>query len=247
MGDTTLSISDETRERLDNYRGGEHGSVDDVLNGLMHMVPTVEEIQDGCDFVDCDKHHIYRGTPEDTGGFIEFFYAEEHDVRGVMYFCSAECAKAAVDRRQARMPHNPDRVLVGGRGELRAEFEDATYHFEGKEHSVLIPVPGAFTGTSSVDHEYDYVGEPVYICNEGDVVQMYVVEEIVHEETHTALLLGHDYPVTMLAHPDDEQRELYEEEHEKIEAGECNECKWKFHYRVQEPPETCPRCDTENW
>jgi predicted Zn-ribbon and HTH transcriptional regulator len=242
-----MTVREETLERAKDHRGEAHESWDDALNGMMDMLPEAESIQSGCDFVDCDESHIYSGKPEETGGVIQFFYSEEHDLHGVRYFCSPECAKRAQERVNSRMPRNPDEVIVGGRGELRTSFGDATYDFEGRNHSVLIPVPGAFGGESSHDRDYDYVGEPLYIKNDGDIVQMYAIEEVIHEETSTILVLGKDYEVQMLNHPDDAQRELYEEEHAKIEEGECASCGWRFHYKVKEPPEECPSCGAEEW
>jgi len=51
----------------------------------------------------------------------------------------------------------------------------------------------------------------VYVHNEGRVVQEGVIEDIVHEEAHTALLLGHDHETVMRHHPSDEKREEWPE------------------------------------
>jgi hypothetical protein len=75
---------------------------------------------------------------------------------------------------------------------------------------VGIPVPGAFAGTTSHGDEYAYIGEPVYVKNEGDWIQSGVVEDIYHEEAYTALMLGHDYEVEMSNHPDEGRRAAHE-------------------------------------
>ena len=51
----------------------------------------------------------------------------------------------------------------------------------------------------------------MYVHNEGRVVQEGVIEDIVHEEAHTALLLGHDHETVMRHHPSDEKREEWPE------------------------------------
>jgi hypothetical protein len=193
MGDTTLTIDTETRERLLGHRAIAHDSWDDVLNGMMDVLPTVDELSDGCTW--CGDGP-YSEAIEDGVGFIEFFTEELTDgeeFHHTGYFCSAECAVEAQEEAKKYVPENPEKVVVGGADEIRAAFAGATFYLDGQRMEVGLDVPGAFDGTDSHGGEYDYYGEPVYVYNEGDIVQRGVIEDIIHEDNHTALVLGHDH------------------------------------------------------
>lgn len=247
MGDTTLTIDEKTPEKLEAHRGDAYDSWDDYLTAIHEILPDQEELQNGCAW--CDKNIIFNGRIEEVGGVIRFFHTEMDgdDVYGSTYYCSVDCAKEAADEMDAMVPEEPDEVLVGGKSELQASFEGATFYLDRDTMEVGIPVPGAFDGTSSHGTEYDYIGEPVYIRNEGDIVQKGVIEDIIHEETHTALLLGHGHETVMLNHPDREKREEYKEQHAKWATEECAACGTEFQYTVKNPPEECPECGEEEW
>jgi hypothetical protein len=84
----------------------------------------------------------------------------------------------------------PDEVRVGGDVAGEATVEGAEFYIDGDHREVVIDVPGAFEGQSSDGHKYRYVEEPVEIVNDGEVVQSGVVDDIIHEETKTILILG---------------------------------------------------------
>jgi len=247
MGNTTLTISEDTKERLQDHRADEHYSWDEMLDGMMEVLPAVEEVEDGCSH--CDDPQFYGGTVEDTGGVVQFFHTEfeDNDIYGTRYFCSTECAHEAQEEVNAMVPEEPEEVLVGGKSEMRASFEGASFYLDRDTREVGIPVPGAFAGGDSHGNEYDYEGEPVYVRNEGKVVQKGVIEDIIHEETHTTLLLGRSIETEMLNHPNAERREEYKEQHEKQEHNECAQCGTEFQYPTKEPPEECPDCGAEEW
>jgi len=244
---TTLSVEPETLEQLEEYRAEDHHSWDDVVSGMMKMLPTFREVRDGC--VYCDDDRIYNGTPEDTGGVVQFFHTSynDSDVYGSNYFCSPECAHEAQQEVEEYVPETPDKVLVGGKSEMRAEFVGATFYLDGERMEVSVSVPGAFAGSDSHGNDYDYHGEPVYIYNEGRVVQKGVIEDIIHEETHTALILGHDRATVMLNHPNDKKRVEYEEVHANWTDAECYACGTTFKFTVGDPPEECPNCGFAEW
>jgi len=247
MGETTLTIAEDTKELLKDYRAAEHDSWSDTLTGMMKVAPSVEAVKDGCEY--CDDSHFYAGSVEETGGVVQFFHAEYEgeDIYGSRYFCSGECAHEAQEEVDAMVPENPDEVLVGGKAEMRASFKDASFHIDRDRKEVGIPVPGAFAGGDSHGNEYNYEGEPVYVRNEGAVVQKGVIENIIHEETHTALLLGHEEATVMLNHPNEGKREEYEETHANWTDAECYACGTTFKFTVGEPPEECPNCGFAEW
>lgn len=247
MGETTLTIGEDTKGLLKDYRAAEHESWSDTLTGMMKVAPSVETVEDGCEH--CDDSHFYAGTVEETGGVVQFFHTEYEgeDIYGSRYFCSTECANEAQEEVNAMVPEEPDEVLVGGKSEMRASFEDASFYIDRNTKEVGIPVPGAFAGTDSHGNEYDYEGEPVYVRNEGAIVQKGVIEDIIHEETHTALMVGHSIETVMLNHPNEEKREEYKEDHQKQERNECGQCGTEFQYPAKNPPEECPDCGVEEW
>lgn len=244
MGRTTLSIDEQTKERLDLYRHPDHNSWAEQLNGMMEMLPSIEDIQeDGC--VNCGETPHRDAPTEDIGGVVRFFYARQEDLYGANYFCCPECAKETTDKVQAQIPREPDLVVVGGHEELRTEFTGATFYFDGRDRQVGLDIPGAFGGTDSFGEEYDYIGEPVYLKNEGQWVQKGVIEDIYHEETHTGLDLGYDMETTMLNHPDEEAREEYKEQHCEWADYECPSCESELRVIVEELPDVCPECDEQ--
>lgn len=250
MGDksmTTVSIEQHARDRLDDYRHEKHGTMTDVVTALLEMVPPVEEMHEGC--ANCGTEPIESIPMEEQGGVIRWF---SHELDGTTiyhsnYFCSAECVAELDEEIERHVPREPDRIEVGGKSEMRAAFSDATFHIEGQQQEVGIPIPGAFAGEDSHGGEYDYVGEPVYIWHEGDYRQQGVIEDIIHEETHTALILGHDRETVMLNHPDEERRREYAAQHEKWTTADCGACGTELHFMVNDPPDVCPKCGAEEW
>jgi hypothetical protein len=207
MGDTSITVGEDTKERLGDHRAPTHDSWSDVLDGMMEILPTVQDVEEGCEH--CGEVRPHGRAVEDAGGAVQFFHAEyeDNDVYGSRYFCSAECAHDAQQEVEAMVPSEPDEVLVGGDAEPQAHVEGAVFYIDGHTREVSLPTPGAFGGTDSHGNEYDYEGEPVYIRNNGDIVQDGVVDDIIHEDAATALLLGRDHETVMSNHPDDEKRE----------------------------------------
>lgn len=243
MGDTTITISEETKDRLETRRAPGHHSFDDLVNGLLEIVPPVEEIREGC--VQCDKPKIWRDTPEDTGGVLHFFSHTYDDaiIYGSNYFCSPDCAQELQEEIQKQVPREPDEILVGGDEEMRATFTGGRFIIDNETKEVGLDVPGAFAGKDSLGNEYDYLGEPVYIRNDGKIVQRGVIDDIIHEESHTGLLLANDYKTEMLNHPNDEKREEYEEQHVEWYFEPCPECDTEL--RIHEEIDSeCPECGT---
>jgi len=205
MGDTSLTVDADTKQRLsDDYRSPEHDSWTEFFNGLMEMLPTREEMEE-CSYGDCDRNLWRSGPVEDWGGVIQWFAAEHNGstIYGNAYFCSPEHAEAAQEEVRQMVPTNPALVRVGGHEELSTEFTGAEYYLDGEHKELSIPMPGAFGGSDSHGNDYDYTGEPVYLQNDrGEWVASAVVDEIIHEEAHTALILGSNLSVEKGHHPD---------------------------------------------
>lgn len=253
MGDTSLTVDADTKQRLsDEYRSPEHDSWTEFFEGLMKMLPTREQMQE-CTWEECDRNLLRSGPVENWGGVIRFFHeevwedGENSHFYGANYYCSPECAQKAQEQVNAMVPREPDLVRVGGADMMVAEFGGATFYIDGDRMEVGIPLPGAFDGSDSHGNDYDYIGEPVYIQNEGRWVQDGVIENIIHEETHTALILDPhgSYSTVMLNHPDEERRENYEEKHVNWYDQECPECGADLRVHDGMPDEIeCGECET---
>lgn len=242
MADTTLTIDDVVKKRLRGYRPDSHDSWGQTLTQMMELLPTVEDFQGGC--INCGERSINPYEQDEYSGVVQF-HATEYEgdiITGTSYFCSPECAKESQDEIESQFPTHPDAVIVGGRSELRTVVESATFYIDGTRREVGISVPGAFEGDG-----YDYINEPVYIENDDRIVQEGVIKEIVHEDAHTTFVLGHDAEVTRLNHPDEEVREEYEEHHAEWTDGECDFCGFTFSYMIEDPPDECPDCGSEDW
>jgi len=245
MGDTTLTIDDDVKEQLGAYRHPAHDSWGDVLVTLMHVAPSHENVTDGC--ANCGIELPPDRPVDESGGVVQFF-GTEYDgemIYGSTFFCSAECAHENQQEINAQVPERPERVVVGGKAMPRAEFEDATFYLDRDMREVGIPVPGAFGGSDSHGEEYDYLGEPVYIYNENKWVQRGVVSELIHEESHTALILGRDIATEMYHHPDDSAREEYRDQHQQHTETECPNCGQGFIHPVGDPPVECGVCEAD--
>lgn len=216
-----MTVDDETMERADDRRADVHESWDDWLLYAVRTIPTMEKLRDGCSM--CDEQLLQKGDPDRSNFFIRTIQVDtptgEHFTRQV--FCSAECVQDRIDKEDAYIPEEPDKVLVGGVDMPQAEFTDATFTMDGTAKQVGVPVPGAFAGTTDGGVEYEYVGEPVYVKNDGRWVHDGVIERLFHEDHRTTLGLGSDTATVMLNHPDPERREEYKEHH--ADGGEGGE------------------------
>lgn len=246
MGDTTLTVDEDVKNTLSaNYRHDLHHSWTEFFEGVMEILPTVETIEDGC--ANCGETPFWNGPTENYGGVIQWFHTEFEgdDIYGTGYFCSPECAAERQEEIDAMVPEEPDLVAVGGHERMRTEFEGATFYIDGDARQVGIPIPGAFSGESSHGYEYDYLGEPVYLKNEGAWVQSGVIEKVFHEETHTTLDLGKSVTVEQLNHPDDEKREAFIETYSHWYSQECPECGEEIRVNEDMGDEIeCPECET---
>lgn len=235
--ETSIGLSQKTRDELDDYRSPGHASMEETVEGMMKMLPSAEEIlEDGCRYSECERNHWSPAKPEDKGGVIQWFHTEvppdDKPIWSAGYFCSTECAAAAQDEIDRMVPRNPDEVVVGGYNELRTAVEGARFFLDYETREVSIDVPGAFSGLDDLGNEYAYEGEPVYIIEDGRVRQTGIIENIIHEETHTALILAPgytDHVAVMANHPDHDRREEFLD-------GYCH--RWDA---------TCPECEETIW
>lgn len=203
---TTITLNDETKTRLERYRSDRgHYSWSETLEALMDVLPTIEQFQAGC--LHCGREPTADFPAADPGGVV-MWANPEGGPPGTYYFCSMDCAHAEHERWASYVPEYPDLVVVGGAEEMRCDVTNATYYLDDETMEIGIPLPGAFGGADNLGHEYDYLGEPVYIKNDDRWVNSGIIESIIHEETHTALILGHGEPAVLREHhPDEEKRE----------------------------------------
>ena len=78
----------------------------------------------------------------------------------------------------------------------------------------------------------------------------WLIVDIIHEETHTALMLEDEWQVTALNHPNEERRKTYDELHTEWYDVECPSCEAEL--RICESWENdeykdvhCHECDAE--
>lgn len=195
MAETTLPISQETKDELDEYRHPKHDSYDDVLSGMMTVLPTLEELHEGCDNAECDEKPWGDPPWEEVNGVLALIYDEDvMDSGHTNYYHRESCLREVRDRMEHYVPENPDEVVVGGDDALQTRVEGTSFYAGGDRREVALDVPGAFGGTSSHGNEYEYAGEPVWVVNDGEVVQKGKIDEIIHEEAHTVLILSREFP-----------------------------------------------------
>lgn len=248
--ETSIGLSQETRDRLDEYRGPGHASMEDVIWGLMTIVPPADDILDAeaCSWEDCENPLWVPDRPEWRGGVIRWWASEEDEgwITGKAYYCSPEHAAKDQEKIDEMMPTDPDTVIVGGHGEHRVEIEGARFHFADEPKEIAFDVPGAFEGETRHGGEYEYVGEPVYVFNAGHVRHTGVIEEIVHEEAITAFHLGRDVPVEMSNHPEDDRREEWLESYHHWYEQPCPECGETLHlHEGMDDMVECVECGEE--
>lgn len=245
MGQTTITLEELLKERLESYRHPEHDNIGEVIGDLMEWVEKpVDILADGC--THCGETPRRADAPiGEMDGVVHSYAVDLEDgrtVTGTEYYCSPECAHREQEERAAQFPDEPDEVRVGGVDELEVTLTDATSYFSETDIQVGLDIPGAFDGESAHSGEYHYEGEPVYIKNEGSWVHEGVVEEIIHEDAHTTLIVGRDLDRTRLHHPDPEMREQFLSEW-RIGEHDCGD-RVKFR-RGDGPDGTCPHCEEE--
>lgn len=249
---TTITLHPDLKERLEDLRHRKHNSWNQFFEGILEILPTADEIAEGCTNDDCDRSVVdmVDGPYENYGGVIHWYSTEHegHRIYGRNWFCSPECAYETDQEMKAMAPREPDEVIVGGKDQIRASFSGAKFHIDGEVRQVGIEIPGAFKGQDSHgDRQYDYHGEPVYIKNEGDIVQTGVIEEIHHEDAWTGLSLENDHEVVMKNHPVKEKREEYERVQQRFRSGECPYCDNTIRVDTDDMNdnvgEHCPHCE----
>lgn len=229
--DTSIGLSQDTRDRLDDYRAAGHDSMEDVIDGLMEIVPPADDILDGdaCSWDECDKRFVIPDAPEDRGGVIEWFSAEfEGDqIYGNAYFCSPEHAAAHAEKTEEMAAVYPDKLIVGGMNEMRFEIttdDMRLRHRDDGTKGVSIPAPIDIVGTDAHGHEFNYHYEPIYVENGGKIRQYGVISEILREETHTAITIDTDRHTAMAHHPDEEKREEHLASYTHWYEQDCPQC-----------------------
>lgn len=225
MGQTTLTVDAEVKPQLEAHRHPEHDNWTDVIESLCARTPTIEDIQEGCS--NCGDRPP-NDPPEEGGGAVQWFShtlpERDGSITNAQYFCDEECFMEFQEEVDAHFPETPDEVVVGGVEELQTSFSDARFLIDGDVQSLHVDVPGAFSGDDGAGGEYDYLGEPVYIRNAGKWVQDFVIEEILHEDATTSLLLGYGWATTKANHPSEQVREEFFRSH-----GRCPDCrKWQM-------------------
>lgn len=204
-GHTTVTLQDAEREQLAEYEHGDHYRVGEAVDMLMSLVPSPDKIRDdGCR--NCGTPPANDPLDKQNGIIMhEYTYLQDRDEpwQFAYWFCSLECAHEWDEERRNMVPHNPDKVVVGGRDEFRTTMHDATFHMDEQTKQVGFDVPGAFTGEAQHSGEYAYIGEPVWVYADGKVRQAGVIQEIIHEEAHTTLDLDWSYAVPQAYHPDE--------------------------------------------
>ncbi len=158
MADTTIGLNHDTVERLNDQRGDGYLSHDEYINGVLDVVPSMGQMEEGCTY--CGKDPLNESRIEESNGVIRWSFHEYDDDEFVVsnWYCSPECAKKAEDEAKAHVPRHPDKVLVGGKDELRAEVEGATFLLgEGVFEAVAVG-PDWLVPSTSIGHTPAYVG-----------------------------------------------------------------------------------------
>lgn len=256
MGRTSLPATDEVREAVEDVSLPGHDTIPETILDLTRIVPDADDFNGGCQGPGCERTpHGDEGYADSQYIFIPFVREWEAGgnsgtARGVMFFCSPSCYDAHREQVNTQLPSEPDMVKIGGRAEWDVEFHNASYTIDGDTHEIGIPIPGALSGSDSRGNEYEYEGEPVFIMDDdAGVVQEYVVDEVIHEEGHTAVLLGNDHTITALNHPDRDVRAEYRnsESREEWPQKVCTECDSLVPVNPEDPREECPCCGSTDW
>lgn len=192
MGETTITTDEDAKNRLvelpaDNWS--------ERLNGIARILPSREDIFDeGCQV--CDRTPPSDASIGDVcGAFHHISHTvEDNEFHDTHYFCSLECAAEFQKGIDDAFPTNPDLVLVGGKDCPRVKVTNAEFLIDGSAMEVTVGLPGAFSTC-------EFVGEPVYVVNKGEIRHSGLVERIFHEETTTTLALEHDYEVVDVYRP----------------------------------------------
>lgn len=207
---TTITITEEEKRRFEKFRHDDLGSDSEALAAMMDVLPDHDELHQGC--AHCGEPPWDDVPINQVNGLINWFTLDlpNGDTQVVSaWFCSPECVAAAQEDIDVYITDTPDLVVVGGLDMPRTQIASGTHYHVDKDdevEEVRIDVPGAFDG-EGVDGEYDYLGEPVYLQNNGRWVASGVIDDLVHEEATTTLILGKDTPIERDNHPEEKLRD----------------------------------------
>lgn len=237
MGDTTLTIDEDVKERLDEYRFPTQESWNEWLEWAMAVLPTPEEFSSGCDHCDLGFDDQFR--PQESSFIIEHYYMDDTpagSVSGQSLWATKECVREVQDSIDHQFPSDPDTVRVGGMERFVSEFGDARFFLDGKTKQVTIGVPNAFND--------GYVGEPLYIEDRGEWTNSFTITDIYHEEGTTTLELGMDHSVESLHHPDEDKATDFAQTYSPWAHIECGGCDNPLDICLSKLPAECPECET---
>lgn len=191
-GYTSVTVPEETRDRLAEYEHGSHDSVGETLDRMMRILPSPVDMAEGC--TECGDTPGRTGDVGDVGGMIEWF-SDPHGGEVVSnYFCSKSCQLDYLEMVEEAVPTEPDKVFVGGKEEVRFEIEEHTRFMASEEmHSVEFDIP--------VGIEL-YEGEPVYVVNAGEVRFSGVVRNPSNIDGRAYCDMEYDREVTQEFYPD---------------------------------------------
>jgi len=190
--DTSIGLSQDTRDQLDDYRAAGHESMEDVIAGLLKMVPPADDIlHDGaCAWDECDSNLWVPDTPEERGGVIQWA-STDYDGQKLYnstYYCSVEHAAKNQDKIDEMAAGEPDEVKIGGADEITMSLTmDGMRLHHGHPHELGIDAPLDLVGEDRHGYSYDYHGEPIEVINGGKVRFSGEITDMLREETYTAI------------------------------------------------------------
>lgn len=215
---TTITVSEDTLEQLDDYKFAPDQSREDILEMMMTIVPSVVQVEDGCDV--CGDTPIGDGPIHERYGGVHWFTHEHHGGETIItgFFCSRSCAHELEEKVRHRLPENPDLVRIGGHEAPIVKIaHEVEFRLEGDgQKSLMIGLPCL---EAHLEEESTWFGEPVYIKHQGEWVQHGVITRMEGDGEATYMDIGVNFHVSMPNHPDDAKREEWEEVRAEAESS----------------------------
>jgi hypothetical protein len=211
---------------------------------MMNVLPTVSDRTDGCQV--CAQTPLPDEPIDESIGVVRWYQDDTGTARYYRsnYYCSGDCFDTILDKIEKYIPQDPDLVRVGGRVLPETKLQDCSFLHAADQMEVTVPVPGGFTGVSKTDEsEYNYLGEPVHVKNEGDWIQSGIIKDVLHEDHQTTLVLESKFHIEQLTHPESRVREEHRQNAPSDVELDCETCGKTLIQSPSDKYETCPFCE----
>lgn len=170
---TSIPIHEAVKNRLEtDYRHDSHETWNDTLTEMMDALPTIDRMNDT--FGD-DVGPTFEGSWIETNGAVDWVSLEStvggDTVNTAEVYPSRQALADVQETVEHHVPEHPDAAYIGGDTKPQTEIARSRLELDGRNWYLDIDIPPALFGGQDGGEPTAYDGEPVFIENNGEIVQ----------------------------------------------------------------------------